>query len=98
MDLLCGTTSGKPYIGFSKLPHGYYEVFKFRFVRNKNYRPEAKDPGLPRIILVELNDQVLFLPQYFARDFNDDDEKLDKLNTDGIKKYLYFGGKREENQ
>lgn len=48
---------------------------------------------LKRILLVELKDEVLFLPQYFAEKFDDDDSKVDVLNNDGIKKFMYFGGK-----
>lgn len=44
---------------------------------------------------MELADQVLFLPEYFARKFEDDDDKIAELNSNGIKKYMYFGGKRQ---
>lgn len=88
-----GSTS-KPYHGFSKLNHGYYEIEKFRFVKNKLYKPNVENPRLKRVLLVELKEEVLFLPEYFAANFNDDDAKVEELNTDGIKKYLYFGGKR----
>lgn len=98
MDLLKKATNfkqaaKKPYIGFSKLPFGNHEVFNFRFVKNKLYNVNAKKPGLERVILAELEDQVLFLPEYFARVFENDDAKLAELNK-GAKKYMYFGGKR----
>lgn len=97
MDLLSGPvdTESKPYFGFSRLAIGYHEIIKFRFVMNKMYRADAEKPGLKRTILVELADQVLFLPEYFARKFEDDDDKITELNSDGIKKYMFFGGKRQ---
>lgn len=85
---------GKPYKGFGTLPHGNHEVISFRFVRNKYYDPKKENPGLKRSLLVELSDQVLFLPEYFAQKFNDDDKQIEELNNDGVKKYLYFGGSR----
>lgn len=91
----------KPYIGFSKLQHGYFEIERFRFVKNKMYNENNEDhvqKKLKRILLVELSDQVLFLPEYFAAGLNDDDAKIDELNNDGITKYLYFGGKRAHNK
>lgn len=84
---------GKPYYGFSKLSKGHHEVYKFRLVKNKMYKANAEKPMLKRILLVELKDEVLFLPQYFAEKFDDDDSKVDVLNNDGIKKFMYFGGK-----
>lgn len=82
----------KPYFGFTKLAHGNYEIVKFRLVKNKLYKPD--NGKLPRILLVELEDQILFLPEYFARRFKDDDSKVDELNNDGVKKFLHFGGSR----
>lgn len=97
-DLLKSIGDGKPYNGFAKLKIGNYEILNFRLVNNKMYKEkkegEEKNNILKRILMVELKDQVLFLPQYFARQFNDDDEKIDELNNDGIKKFLFFGGAR----
>lgn len=93
LELLKSIGSGKPYHGFKELAHGNHKIVLFRFVKNKNYEP--KEPkSLPRLLLVELDDQILFLPEYFAAGLNDNDDKIDELNTDGIVKYLYFGGKR----
>lgn len=64
---------------------------------NESNEGHAKNK-LKRVLLVELRDEVLFLPEYFAIPFNDDDAKIDELNNDGIKKYLYFGGKRPTNK
>lgn len=99
MDLLAGTSDSenKPYFGFSQLPHGYHKIVKFRWVKNKMYKMDSEKPGLKRTVLIELADQVLFLPEYIARKFNDDDEKIAELNS-GITIFLYFGGRREENR
>lgn len=91
----------KPYFGFSKLEHGYYQIELFRFVKNKMYNANNEDhvkDKLKRILLVELKDQILFLPEYFATGLNDDDAKVEELNNDGINKCLYFGGKRPHNK
>lgn len=52
------------------------------------------EKSLARILLVELKDQVLFLPEYFAYNFQggDADDKILAMNNDGVTKYLYFGG------
>lgn len=101
MDLLTSPPSSssvdagrKPYKGFSRLPYGYHEVFNFRLVKNKLYNPNVVNQNkLKRVLLVELVDQVLFLPQQFAYNFEDSDEKVNELNTDGVKKFMFFGGK-----
>lgn len=90
-------SSSKSYNGFANLLPGYYEIERFRFVKNKLYKPNVEKPRLKRVLLVELKEEVLFLPEYFAADFNDDDAKVQELNDDGIKKYLYFNGKRPHN-
>lgn len=92
-----GATS-KPYYGFRNLDHGYYKIEKFRFVKNKLFNPNEEKLKLKRILLVELKAEVLFLPEYFAVNLNDDDAKIDELNNDGISKYLYFGGQRPKNK
>lgn len=85
----------KPYKGFSLVPHGNHEIFNFKLVKNKMYKEGVKS-SLKRVILIELKDEVLFLPEYFAIPFNDDDAKVDELNTDGVKRYLFFGGKKSQ--
>lgn len=48
-------------------------------------------------LLVELRDEVVFLPQYFLNKL--DEEDIAELNsTGGETLYLYFGGRREHNQ
>lgn len=65
-DLLSGASVRKPYLGFSNLRIGHYEVVKFKLVKNKLYNPNAEKPLSKLVLMVELKDQVLFLPQYFA--------------------------------
>lgn len=100
-SLLSGFNSSKPYNGFKNLKLGYYKIESFRLVKNKMYNENneahAKNK-LKRVLLVELKDQVLFLPEYFAVPLNDDDAKVDELNNDGIQKYLFFGGIRPANK
>lgn len=102
LDLLSSIGgSSKEYNGFSKLDTGYHEIELFRLVKNKMYNENNEDHvknRLKRVLLVELKDEILFLPEYFAVGLNDDDAKVEELNNDGIKKYLYFGGKRPKNK
>lgn len=96
-DLLKSFGDSKPYNGFTKLKIGNYEILNFRLVNNKMYKEKKEGEEnnfLKRILMVELKDQVLFLPQYFARQFDDDDKKVAELNNDGVKKFLFFGGAR----
>lgn len=93
----------KAYNGFSKLQHGYHKIECFRLVKNKynennEDEPSRKRKKLERVLLIELKDEVLFLPEYFAAVFNNDEAKVEELNNDGIVKYLYFGGKRHNNK
>lgn len=84
----------KPYHGFAKLSIGYHEIRSFRYVKNKFGK---KGDGSNRTILVELNDEVVFLPQYFCQKLNDAD--LNELNSTIEKNqhvYLYFGGRAGE--
>lgn len=94
LELLKSIGSSKPYYGFKELPHGNHKIELFRLVKNKHFDP--KEPkSLARTLLVELENQILFLPEYFAAGLNDDDDKIRELNDDPTVKYLYFGGKRE---
>lgn len=79
----------KPYLGFAKLEIGHYEIFGFRLVKNKF----AKKDDCKKSLVVELEDQVVFLPKYFSEKIKETD--IDELNSNGEKKYLFFGGKRE---
>lgn len=96
LDLLqsCQSQERKPYNGFSKLSLGNHEIVKFRLVKNKMYNKRNAN-SMKQVILVELMDEVLFLPEYFAVPFDNDASKVDSLNNDGVKKFLCFDGKRE---
>lgn len=91
-DQLKSFGDGKPYHGFAKLEHGNHEILNFRWVKNKLYREDGDLPK--RSLLVELEDQVLFLPAYISAKIGYSDEKVDEINIDPRKKYLYFGGRR----
>lgn len=49
-----------------------------------------------KTILVELENEIVFLPQYFMNFLEKDD--LKNLNCPDEINYLYFGGKREKNK
>lgn len=87
----------KPYHGFGKLKIGYHQIIFFRTVKNKFGK---KNDGNGKSILVELEDEVLFLPQYFFQQINEED--IQELNTtiekEEKKIYLYFGGKISESK
>lgn len=84
----------KPYHGFNKLPIGYHEICCFRAVKNKFGK---KGEGSSKTILVELDDQVVFLPQYFWQKINEKDiSDLNELIVTGEHIYLFFGGKQEQ--
>lgn len=83
----------KPYNGFAKLTNGYRSIEKFRAVKNRfGKKSEDGDPG--QTILVELKDQVVFLPQYWCEKISPSDmEEMNKMIQDKQEVYLYFGGK-----
>lgn len=85
----------KPYYGFKNLQPGNYEILSFRFVHNQ-YHDASNERSPRRIVLIELEEQVLFLPPYMALKLRDDDDILEGYNNDGIKRYLCFGGRRTE--
>lgn len=86
---LQSVNSAKPYYGFTKLTIGYYEIKNFKLVKNKFGQKGSNE----KTLLIELDDQVLFLPRYFAENINEKD--VISLNTDDETKYLHFGGQRE---
>lgn len=91
MSVLKKLEENKPYHGFSKLSIGFHQIVLFRAVKNK-YDKKNEDA---KTILVELDDQVVFLPQYFREKISDSD--IIELNA-GINMneqvFLYFGGKK----
>lgn len=95
IDLFNPYAFSKPYKGFKYLPIGHHEIISFKFIRNRYFNQDDIS-SLRRTLMVELHDQLLFLPAYMALNFNDDDTLVTGLNTDGIKRYLYFGGSRPD--
>lgn len=91
--LQSASSPNKPYHGFSKLQIGTYEIYHFRLVPNKLYNSKEKK-SLKKVLLIELKEQVLFLPDYFAASIREDEKKVNELNTDGVRKFLCFGGAR----
>lgn len=84
----------KPYNGFAKLKIGYHEIVNFRAVKNKYGK---KNEGSNQSILIELQDEVLFLPQYFWQKINNDDiTELNSAIGAGEKVYLFFGGRNDD--
>lgn len=93
LQLLKNAGAGhKPYKGFSQLAVGNHQIFSFKLVPNKLYSKDKKTTK--KTLIVELNEEIIFLPDYFAASINEDERKVNELNTDGIRKYLYFGGAR----
>lgn len=92
MDSFNKFTDSKPYKGFAHLAIGNYEIRSLRFVRNKYYTPE-NEHSLKRILIAELDDQILFLPRNITTTFDDDDNKVASANNDGIKRFLCFSGR-----
>lgn len=96
MELLnakCVQKVNKPYYGFKQLAEGYHEIVAFKLVKNKYHKTERGAES--RALMVELVDQVLFLPQWMSRDFIKHPKKVDKLNNDG-KMLLCFNGMHPE--
>lgn len=96
MDLL--NSAAKPYYGFDKLEPGtFFEVIKFKMVKNRFYKPKNDNSGVPMCLVVELHDQILYLPEHISRQFEgNNSKKIEKLNNDGVKKFMYFGGISEK--
>lgn len=86
----------KPYHGFAKLDIGFYEIKLYRMVKNKYGK---KKSGTGKSILIELDDQVLFLPQYFNQKLTESDiQELNETTASGKPTFLYFGGKLGESK
>lgn len=86
----------KPYKGFKTLDLGDHPIVRFRVVANKQYR-ETQPAAFKKALMVELAEEVLFLPHYFFDRLNCSEKEVEELNKDPIQKYLWFGGAREEN-
>lgn len=95
---------GKPYKGFKSLARGKHRIFLFKLVENNfnknkkfksNKNKREADPDVSNYsILVELEKEVLFLPQHIGKKFKDDPEVVKAINESGIAYYLHFGGMR----
>lgn len=86
----------KPYHGFARLEEGHHKIVSFRIVKNK-FGKKAEGSG--KSVLVELSEEVLFLPQYFGQKIGEDDVR--ELNTSidkGESIYLFFGGRADLNR
>lgn len=83
----------KPYYGFTKLPVGYHKIVDLRVVKSK-FGKKNNDNEAATSILAELENEVLFLPQYFNK-LNTAD--IDELNLLGDL-YIYFGGQQEKSR
>lgn len=89
--------SSKPYHGFTELARGRHRIVRFKLVRNKFAKDEPEPDGSmssPISVMVELEDEVLFLPAHLARKFQNDPNIVRQINESGITFYLYFAGKR----
>lgn len=89
---LANIKDNKPYRGFSKLPLGNHLILNFRTVKNKFCK--KGDPA--KTILVELQNEVVFLPNHFMQKISEPELKLlNELIEEGQNVYLFFGGKTE---
>lgn len=83
----------KPYNGFTKLALGYHLIERFRAVNN-SFASKEGDPQ--QTVMVELKDEVVFLPRYWSiRACEVGVDKLNELIEADEKLFLYFGGKYE---
>lgn len=90
------TKPNKPYNGFAKLCIGIHQIMSVRFVKNKFGK---KGDGSSKSILVELEEEVLFLPQYFSQKLSKEDvHELNSSIESNENVYLFFGGKSESNK
>lgn len=88
--------ASKPCTPFDKLDTGYYEVIKFKLVKNRFYRQNSENPGAEKSLIVELANQVLFLPSYISKNFAGPNEyRVAELNNSSEKIFLYYGGSSE---
>lgn len=88
-------SAAKPYRGFSKLAIGYHEIVGIRTVKSKFSKSDSDEAG--KSILVELKNEILFLPQYFSSCL--DEKDMDELSSSKVEDmYLYFGGRRNQSK
>lgn len=89
--------NNKPYMGFAKLSEGFHSIQLFRIVKNKFPKKGESGTKNSKSILIELKNQVLFLPSYFWDIITETDlEELNERIRNNGKVYLLFGGKDPE--
>lgn len=81
----------KPYYGFAQLAIGFHKIICFRITKNKFAKKGEKGT---KTIVVEMEKEILFLPQYFSEKLTEDDVK--ELNECNEPIFLYFGGQTEK--
>jgi hypothetical protein len=70
MNVLKKLQNAKAYRGFVNLENGYHQILSFRVVKNKFFK---KNEGTAKSIVVELSNEVLFLPQHFMQKLDEED-------------------------
>lgn len=78
--------TSKPYNGLTKLSLGYHEIVSFKTSNGK----------YGKSVIAELNDEIIYLPQYLAEKLNEKD--IDELNACEKTLFLYFGGRHDKNK
>lgn len=73
--------SDKPYHGLPKLALGFHKIECFRI----------SDGKYGKSVIVELENEVIFLPSFISRNLVNQD--IDDLNSCKETMFLYFGGK-----
>lgn len=81
----------KPYYGFTQLSIGFHKIISFRTVKNKFAKKGEKQS---KTLVVELQKEILFLPQYFSENLSEDE--INALNECDESVYIYFGGRNEK--
>lgn len=71
----------KPYHGLPNLTPGYHEVYAFRESTGRYGRG----------IIVELKNEIIFLPQFMVEKL--DQEDVRELNDSNERLFLFFGGR-----
>lgn len=88
----------KPYFGFGKLAIGNHKIEGFKVVKNK-YAKKNKVDNNSTSIMVELYEEILYLPPYFRTKLSDADvDDLNKCISENENVYLHFGGKQKDSK
>lgn len=66
--------STKPYRGFKNLAQGRHKIIKFELVKNRFSSDGEGQPSASArfCVMIELQDEVLFLPTHLAKKINND--------------------------